>query len=256
MGFFDKLFGNSKKQEETQTKNKVRAQFKDEKYFKGQIERCNRFIASDEKDDIEYIKQNGKLTAFHYISSASIRLMKLENYYSVGERKQTIADLLDETIEFFIKGFDEGYQSSGKLLQIVSLSILLDISKEKFNKIINFIDIVDKIDIEERWKPDSLVFFLIGESDKLRKGFNKPNQKLFEITKLTKLEAENAINNYLKDWYSMNKDEPWYNSHLRDHGYSGYWAWEVAAVVKVMGLDDATFKNNPYYPYDMVHWKD
>lgn len=38
--------------------------------------------------------------------------------------------------------------------------------------------------------------------------------------------------------------------------YKGYWAWEVATVVKVKGLYDTSFKDNPYYPYDMVHWED
>jgi hypothetical protein len=52
----------------------------------------------------------------------------------------------------------------------------------------------------------------------------------------------------------LHKTELWYGTHLKDKGYSGYWAWEVAAVVKILGLDDLIFKDNPYYPYDMVHW--
>ena len=40
MGFLDKLFGNTPKQEEKQqTKPKVRAQFKDAKYFEKEIEK-------------------------------------------------------------------------------------------------------------------------------------------------------------------------------------------------------------------------
>jgi hypothetical protein len=104
------------------------------------------------------------------------------------------------------------------------------------------------------WKPDSLVFFLIGEKDKKRKSAVPAYQKLYEITQMSKEEAEKSIKKYLEGWYQMNKNAPWYNNHLRDSGYSGYWAWEVAAVVKIMGLDDSSFKNNPYYPYDMVHW--
>jgi hypothetical protein len=28
------------------------------------------------------------------------------------------------------------------------------------------------------------------------------------------------------------------------------------ALVKILGLDDASLKGLPYYPYDMVHWAD
>ena len=30
----------------------------------------------------------------------------------------------------------------------------------------------------------------------------------------------------------------------------------MAAVAKVMHRDDTDLKDNPYYPYDMVHWEE
>ena len=30
----------------------------------------------------------------------------------------------------------------------------------------------------------------------------------------------------------------------------------MAAVAKIMHIDDSDLKENPYYPYDMVHWED
>jgi hypothetical protein len=79
-------------------------------------------------------------------------------------------------------------------------------------------------------------------------------KRLYDITKLSKQEAEATVNNYLTNRYTLHKTDPWYGANLKDKGYSGYWAWEVASVIKVLGLDDSSFKENPYYPYDMVHW--
>lgn len=36
--------------------------------------------------------------------------------------------------------------------------------------------------------------------------------------------------------------------------FKGYWAWEAALVVKFFGIDDSSFKDNEYYPYDLVHY--
>lgn len=58
------------------------------------------------------------------------------------------------------------------------------------------------------------------------------------------------LKSYLdKDWYKSHKDCYWYNSHKRyPDSFYGYWAFEVAAIVKIKGLDDSTFRDNKYYP--------
>ena len=254
MGFFDKLFSGSKQEPKKEMeKSKIRAQFKDEKYFNKEILRIGNSISNFKEDDKEYINQHGKLTPFHYISYCLKLNKKIENYYSLGEDKEVIDPVFQESIENFSQGFSEDYQGYPLLLQMVSLGILLDVKPKEFEKIKDFIyKVHNSSNIEPIWKPDNLIFFLLGDQENKRQG-DTPYEKLYETTQLTKEEAENRIKDYLEKWYTMHKDEPWYNTHLRDTGYSGYWAWEVAAVVKKMGLDDTRFKNNPYYPYDMVH---
>ena len=255
MGFLDKLFGNTPNQEEKQqTKPKVRAQFKNEKYFKKEIESINNSIKIFKEDDKSYINTHGKLSAFHYLSYTFKYNKLIENYYSLGEQIQIIQPIFKESIENFSQAWTEDYQGYPLLLQMVSLGILLKSDEEEFKKITDFLHKATQSNIEEMWKPDNLIFFLIGAKDHQRKG-DKPYEKLYEITQLPKLEAEKAIKDYLEVWYSLHQTDPWYNTHLRDSGYSGYWAWEVAAVVKVMKLNDSSFKDNPYYPYDMVHWE-
>ena len=255
MGFLDKLFGNSPKQEERkQIKPKVRALHRDSKYFQGQIDRCNRFIKSDKENEINYLKEHDKLRPAHYLSSTSIRNKKIECFYSLGEPIQIMHPIFKESVENFSQGWSEDYQGYPLLLQMISLGILLEVPEAEHQKIKEFIYKTHHSNIETIWKPDNLIFFLMGDAKNKRKG-DKPYEKLYEITQLPKLEAEKAIKDYLEVWYSLHQTDPWYNTHLRDSGYSGYWAWEVAAVVKVMKLNDSSFKDNPYYPYDMVHWE-
>jgi hypothetical protein len=52
------------------------------------------------------------------------------------------------------------------------------------------------------------------------------------------------------------KDDYWIDLHKskQANNYFGYWAWEVAAIVKIKGIDDSSLKTHKYYPYDAVHW--
>ena len=68
-------------------------------------------------------------------------------------------------------------------------------------------------------------------------------------------ESRNAfIKRYLKDWYKALKPTYWIDSHLKPKSgtFFGYWAVEVAGVVKAFGMDDEAFRDMPYYPRDLV----
>ena len=92
----------------------------------------------------------------------------------------------------------------------------------------------------------------IGENSDISKCFEDfVSQALGFLTRSCAAELR-----YIGKWYNLNKNAPWYNSHLKKNCYRGYWAWEVAAVAKIMHIDDSGLKDNSYYPYDMVHWED
>ena len=38
-------------------------------------------------------------------------------------------------------------------------------------------------------------------------------------------------------------------------GYVGWWAWEVALVVRVLGIDDSSFASHVLYPADMARYR-
>lgn len=75
--------------------------------------------------------------------------------------------------------------------------------------------------------------------------------------KNTKEEALVDLTAYLKDWYTpIHEDQIWYNSHTDEDGwfYHGYWAFEAAALVYLLDLDDTSLHKFLYYPKDLVEY--
>lgn len=61
------------------------------------------------------------------------------------------------------------------------------------------------------------------------------------------------IKGYLqKKWYISHRDSYWFDSHKsKEKLYFGYWAFEVAALMKVMNIDAADLNGAKYFPYDL-----
>lgn len=62
-----------------------------------------------------------------------------------------------------------------------------------------------------------------------------------------------AIKVYLqKKWYKSHRDSYWYDAHKsKERLYFGYWAFEVAALMKVLNMDAAGLEGVQYFPYDL-----
>ena len=59
----------------------------------------------------------------------------------------------------------------------------------------------------------------------------------------------------MEEWY--NKDCEVYESHKSVQSlYYGYWSFEAGAVAKILRLNDSKLKGVPYYPYDLVHYRE
>jgi len=61
------------------------------------------------------------------------------------------------------------------------------------------------------------------------------------------------IKGYLqKKWYKSHRDSYWFDSHKsKEKLYFGYWAFEVAALMKVLKTDAAELNGAQYFPYDL-----
>lgn len=63
------------------------------------------------------------------------------------------------------------------------------------------------------------------------------------------------LREYLENIYFTREHlEEEYNTHKKSsNAYTGHWSFEATAIVKLKGLDDASVKDCPYYPFDLVH---
>jgi hypothetical protein len=77
-----------------------------------------------------------------------------------------------------------------------------------------------------------------------------------ELVALTRAEAKEQpvlLKKYVERWYRLNKPVYWHDTHKGAEGaYKGYWCFEVALVVMLLGIDDSLTVAHPHYPADLV----
>lgn len=144
-----------------------------------------------------------------------------------------------------------------EMLLLLSLGFLLDVPLREFEILVNVID-KDKV-------KDELYEFIISSRLPNRPVLIQESYKygwklyirLKEAIKTNdKTQSINLIKTFLeKDWYKEHKNARLYNSHKSKHNtYFGYWSFETAAVVAILNLDDSNFRDNQYYPKDLVDY--
>lgn len=181
------------------------------------------------KDDL---KQQFSTTLHLFISNWNSSVVKMH----IG-RQQKMLDIY--YIDYYIR-----------LRWMLSFAVLLDAPQDGFNSLAmivkndnikdSFYDTVFASRIDN-WE--------ISKELLLKKPSNKLNAILFGNDNE---KSQNDIKNYLdKDWYKTYKNYGNYQTHNKadeNYYFFGYWAFEVAALVKIKGLDDSTFRENQYYP--------
>ena len=220
------------------------------------IQGRNELIAKKESD-----KENRDTYLYYAIANNYINIIKIR--YSMGDDIKELKDIYMNSLKYFLLGFEAEEPMYFDMLNCVALAILLNVPIDNFKQLVNYMQQMDEQANPADWTPDLLLWYLLNSrlKDNNKKhvqklAFPKLYKDLYKLTKASDDEtAKKGLKKYISKWYNLNKDAPWYNNHLRG-AYRGYGAWEVAAVAKVMHIDDTDLKDNPYYPYDMVHWED
>lgn len=209
--------------------------------------------------------------------SNGIQKNRISNQQVIENKKGTIAKYL---YEIFKITYSSGYPVTdvkkafldyleakqpvldGKMgyledLDILSIAILLGIDGET---VAPFIENIAQVNYE-----DYLLDFLIRyyrpdwpQHEEIQ--FKRPYAHAKKIIEAPdKEKALGALRNYIfSKWYAGSNDAPWYNSHKAKNPafHAGYWSFEAGAIAKILELDDSSLKDQQYYPYDLVHWKD
>lgn len=181
--------------------------------------------------------------------------------------KSRLENLIDKLPAYWIKEKVKVYDGRNRIelnqyhigayhqmLTIMSLSILLDISKERFEKIVH---LIDRDEIKDNLYETFIKFYLPNRKAISEESYRKyliipkMNKKILSVfLEFDEVKILKGIKSYLKNkWYSNYKQLSWYDSHIKHpKSFYGYWAFEVAALVKIKCLDDSTFRDNQYYP--------
>ena len=258
MGLFNFNFGSSKKEQNQPIRDKI----KNRKHFEKLLSE-EKEIIKQRNEIISKGNQNDTNSYIYYaIANNYMNLIKIT--YSLGDKIKDLRETYIVSLQFFLLGFESDEPMYFDILNRVALGFLLNISNENFQQLVDYVQRMDEQAKPADWTPDQLLWFILNSrlkkdeeqthADKL--AFPKLYKGLFKLTQVSDAqEAKKALEDYIEKWYNLNKNAPWYNSHLKKNCYRGYWAWEVAAVAKIMNIDDSDLKDNLYYPYDMVHWE-
>ncbi|ASI78415.1 hypothetical protein BA202_14605 [Bacillus cereus] len=213
-------------------------------------------LEEDEKNGIQrYPNDNKSIILENYLSNFIHEMNDIRAMYSLGE------DISKMEVYFYNAIDDLEHTGASKvgyiyMLWIISLGILLETDKKNIERLKK---IVDKKNMN-----DAVIDFLLCASDigytNMTNRYYKENpyaktKEIIELAQTDKKEASKRLQVYMeKEWFKGHYDYEWKNAH-KEPGYVGYWSFETAAIVKILGLDDTSLKGNNHYPYDLAHYK-
>ena len=58
---------------------------------------------------------------------------------------------------------------------------------------------------------------------------------------------------YMDEWYEASRREPYHGMH-EEIKFTGYWAWEAAAITWLFEIDDSSYRDKLFYPAELVDY--
>jgi hypothetical protein len=232
----------------------LRDKIKDEGYFRSYI----RSTIDRKRNYIKRIQSLDDPRQGFINSGTTLDLFSRNIFISKYSQGEDIEKLVDD-YEECVKWFELTYNPTTfyvQMLWMLSIGILLKVEQSQFDRLV---ELIKKDD------PNDYLFdFLLNYRYKWHKRsndlkFETPYKALVEVINLAQTDKQTAVGRLKQDlekeWYKGHSTEGWYDNHKSKHNtYVGYWSWESGALVMILGLDDSSLKDQPYYPYDVVHW--
>jgi len=205
-------------------------------------------IQKENEDDMKFLEK-GNARPIAYFMAASGLSVEFSWRYSVGEEIKNLKNLYNKIFDYYLASIEES-DTYNDTLNIISLGILLNVKHEKLNHLYELV---------QKYKQNDFIFSSLLHPvlqtneiyPNLRFKRSKSSMMLERIFNSNKEDAEQLMKEYLEKYF--------YTRENLDDDYdpknpAGSWSWESAAIVKVMNLDDSSFKDNEFYPYDLAHW--
>lgn len=178
--------------------------------------------------------------------------------YSRGDDLRSLRHTLSSVVEALLAckvddipnpvnfAYLEGYV---RALWIISLAMLFEVDHGLLERLVRFIG---------QGGQDALFDYLLGlripqtvSASTLL--YPNPYLPLYRAFHSEGEERDTFILQFLKQFYPAMKETSWYDLHLRrEHEFFGYWCFALAALVKGLGIPDASFADNYFYPKDLT----
>lgn len=224
----------------------------DEKYFADYIyEEEERIIKFKRKLEANEVREDRVFHVERKIDSLQFRIWvaKYSAGYAIDILKKEFTPLVNNMSLFW-----DDNSNYIDMLWMMSIAIMLDIDKESFSILT---DLVNKYN-----RNDSLLDLFGGYKYNYTYKVRNEKETIAPYTILTEAIRnqnidENILIDYVKNkWYCAHKNMGWYDVHkAKEKLYYGYWSFEAGAVAKIFNIDDSRLKDEPYYPYDLVHFR-
>ena len=223
--------------------------------------RCDMYLVKKYRDDMksdigEYKKvaEQSEGHAFNsvYASIINMRFYALRYGYILGSDLNQLHNEYLEISNDFQK--IDYLVHSNNIVDILALGILFEDSLENLKKIVKLGDLS---------KVNDIVFDYLANGCGIKRTFNSKyfqdddNKVLTEIIQLAQIDNKKASEkfvDYIENEFSKNY---WGENWSGDVGeeFLGVCLYAYAAIAKILNLDDSSLKDNPYYTYDLVHYK-
>ena len=254
----------------------MRDKIKDKEYFEKFLTEKNELITSNENAILSGEVAESKVERVKF-RNFGFRLESLVAKYSKGDSIESLKESFSEIIKrmpdesapintkvkkrvgketvYLDQYMVEPYE---RMLRLLSLAYLLDVSDADFKTVFG---VIDRDNIR-----DNLYEFIIKARfpDRIQAGEEEYDSKSV-ILKVYKNLRETATENDLpeaakhvgkflkKDFY--HKNTGFYDFHKsKINLYYGYWSFESAAISAIKGVNDSNFRDNEYYPKDLVDY--
>lgn len=140
---------------------------------------------------------------------------------------------------------------SREWLLLVSLALVFDVDDATFDRVVAAVEFGWGDRLLDRLIASRRPGHPVGESPAFPKVVGKLDAAFDAASPDA---ASGAVAKYLASWYPAWKGIWGWGGHevVPKRRYHGYWAFETLGVVKALGLDDASFRGNEYYPRDLA----
>jgi len=218
---------------------------KSEEYFAKKMQsdaaRIAKFEAILQKTD----PANQRGLAVGNLQLFTLCLSCTKSAYSVGAALDEVYSWYLRSLHYY-KEVCTSADSTFDVIDLLSMGVLFQRSKAGFLPALETIT-------EKFASGDGMISFLLGHLQE-RSGDASPSQLDYFNRLMKGEEPSKVLSDELSQWYRHHKAAHWYNSHnSKSNSYCGYWCYEIAALAKIFGVDDAPFAHDPYYPYDLAH---